>query len=272
MSGVGIGLRDPHVTELLSGEPKAPWVELLADNHLAEGGLIAARLEAICERYPLTLHCVGMNLGGVEPLDRKYLQAVKHLMMRSRPAWVSDHLCFTRHGGHHYHDLLPLPYTEEALFHMVDRISQVQDFLGTRLLVENVSAYIAASDSSMDETEFLTALVNEADCDLLLDVNNLYVSQVNLGLDAGQVIAGLPVERIREVHLAGYEDKDGFLIDAHNNPVSEPVWTLFEALVARVPQVPVLIEWDNDIPSLDVLLAEAARAKAVIDRIGVQAA
>lgn len=271
MSGVGIGLRDPHFKQLLSGRQAVPWLELLADNFLAPGGLTELQLNRVIKDYPVTLHCVGMNLGGVDPLNFDYLESIRDLAGRVAPAWISDHLCFTQYQGHHYHDLLPLPYTDEAIRHVAERIRLVQDFLGTRLLVENVSAYLK-SDSPMSEAEFFSAVAEEADCDLLVDVNNLYVNQVNLGFDAFQALRGLPLQRIREIHLAGYEDKGRYLIDAHNNRVSEPVWDLFAQLMALVPDVPVCIEWDNDIPPLEVLLDEAAQAASIVERVRTEVA
>ncbi|MEN8178455.1 MAG: DUF692 domain-containing protein [Pseudomonadota bacterium] len=266
VSGVGIGLRDPHYKQLLAGQHGVPWLELLADNFLAPGGMTRVQLNKIAETYPLTLHCVGMNLGGVDPLNFDYLGSIRELAEHVGPAWISDHLCFTQYQGHHYHDLLPLPYTEEAVRYVAKRIRSVQDFLESHLLLENVSAYVK-SDSPMSEAEFLTAIAEEADCYLLVDVNNLYVNQVNLGLDAMQALQSIPLQRIREIHLAGYEDKGRFLIDAHNNPVSEPVWDLFAHLVTLAPDVPVCIEWDNNIPPLEVLLDEAARAASIVHQV-----
>jgi len=265
VSGVGIGLRDPHFEQLMTEDHAVPWLELLADNFLARGGLQPRQLERIAQRYPVTLHCVGMNLGGVDPLDFDYLAEIRRISQTVRPAWISDHLCFTSHAGRHYHDLLPLPYSDEAVHHISGRIMQVQDFLGRRMVVENVSAYLRV-EAPLTEAEFLTAVCAEADCELLLDVNNLYVNQVNLGLDAAQALAALPLAKVREVHLAGFEDKGDYLIDAHNNPVSEQVWGLFGDLVAQLPEVAVCVEWDNDIPALAVLLAEACRASSLIER------
>jgi len=271
VSGVGIGLRDPHFEQLMNEDHAVPWLELLADNFLARGGLQPRQLERIARRYPVTLHCVGMNLGGVDPLDFDYLAEIRRIAQTVGAAWVSDHLCFTSHAGRHYHDLLPLPFSDEAVRHIAGRIQQVQDFLGRRMVVENVSAYLRV-DAPLSEAEFLTAVCAEADCELLLDVNNLYVNQVNLGLDAAQALASLPLGRVREVHLAGFEDQGEYLIDAHNNPVSEPVWALYADLIARLPEVAVCIEWDNDIPTLEVLLGEARRASGLVDRAREDAA
>ena len=271
VSGVGIGLRDPHFEQLMGEDHGVPWVELLADNFLARGGLPPRQLERIAARYPVTLHCVGMNLGGTDALDLAYLGDIRRIARQVEPAWISDHLCFTRHAGRHYHDLLPLPFSDEAVRHVADRIRQVQDVLGRPLLVENVSAYLRAA-APLSEAEFLSAVCDEADCLLLLDVNNLYVNQVNLGLDAAQALTTLPLERVREIHLAGYEDKGDYLVDAHNNPVSEPVWQLYADLLARRPDAAVCIEWDNDIPALEVLLAEAQRARRLMHKVREDAA
>lgn len=265
VSGVGIGLRDPHFQQLMDQDHGVPWLELLADNFLARGGLSPLQLDRIAERYPVTMHCVGMNLGGTDPLDLNYLEAIGAVASRARPAWISDHLCFTARHGRHYHDLLPLPYDDEAVRHVARRIRQVQDFLGRRLVVENVSAYVRAT-APLSEAQFVAAVCDEADCELLLDINNLYVNQVNLGFDALRALEALPLARVREIHLAGYEDKGHFLIDAHNHRVSEPVWQIYRQVAQRLPDVPVCIEWDNDIPALGVLLAEARRARTLRPR------
>lgn len=263
MSGVGIGLRDAHFDQLMEADHGVPWVELLTDNFFAQGGLPPRQLDRIAERYPVTLHCVGMNIGGADPLDFDYLRSIREIAARTGAAWVSDHLCFTALAGRHYHDLLPLPYSDEAVRHVAERIDAIQDFFGYRLVVENVSAYLRAQ-APLNEAEFIAAVCDEADCELLLDVNNLYVNQVNLGFDAARAIERLPMERVREVHLAGYEDKGEYLIDAHNNRVSEPVWELFAQLAGKLTDTSVCIEWDNDIPPLDVLLDEASRARTAL--------
>ena len=263
LTGTGLGLRSAQITQVLSQQPPVPWFEILADNHTAPGGLIPRQLAAVRADYPITLYCVGMSLGGTDPLDHDYLRTIKRLIQTYEPALVSDHLCFSSHAGHQYHDLLPLPYTEEALRHVSERIRRVQDFLGIRLLVENVSSYLCFHHSTLTEPEFLAALAVEADCDLLFDVNNAYVNEVNHGDPAGDFISQLPLERIREIHLAGYEDKGNYLIDAHNNRVADPVWALFAAVIRQLPDIPVLIEWDNNIPALDVLLDEAAQAERI---------
>lgn len=269
VTGAGIGLRSAHITQLLSERPQLPWLELLSDNVLARGGLIPAQLAAVREHYPLTLHGVGMNLGSLDPLDWNYIGRIKELASRLDVSWISEHICFTSHGGHHSHDLLPLPNTQEALQHLVQRIGEVQDFLGQRILMENASSYISYRHDTMTEAEFIGAMAEQADCHLLLDVNNAYVNQVNHGSDALELLRQLPLERVREVHLAGYEDKQDYLLDAHNSPVSTPVWTLYRELMALKPGIPTLIEWDNEIPSLAVLIAEAHRADSIAAEYGV---
>ena len=261
ISGVGIGLRSPHVDEILNTQPQIPWLELLADNHMAAGGLIPALLDAICDFYPVTFHSVGLSLGSIDPLDLNYLGRLKDLMHKHQVSWLSEHLCFTSADGFHSHDLLPIPYSEESLRHMVDRISQVQDFLGERILVENVSSYMKFSETVLDEVEFVREVAIQADCDLLIDVNNIYVNHLNQGIDAETYIDKLPHERIREIHLAGYEQHEGFILDAHNNPVSDPVWSLYQQLIQYTDDVPTLIEWDNDIPSLERLMQEVHKAE-----------
>jgi hypothetical protein len=267
ISGAGIGLRTCHIDEVLRDVPAVPWFELLADNHLAAGGLVPAQVEALRAEYPLVLHCVDMNLGGADSLDLEYLRKVRDLRDRCAAAWVSDHLCFTAVDGRNYHDLLPIPYTDEALRRVADRVLGVQDFLGERLLVENVSSYLRFAESALTEAQFLAALAERADCFLLLDVNNLYVNQVNHGDELDAYLTALPLDRVREIHLGGYEPKDGYLLDAHNHPVSEPVWRLYERVVGLLPGVPALIEWDNDIPPFAVLQAEANRAAGIAGRV-----
>ena len=272
LHGVGIGLRAPHIQTILDTRPAVPWFEVLADNHLAPGGPAPAMVEAVRQYYPLTLHCVGMNLGGTEPLNLDYIDRIRRLMDRCEPAQVSDHVCFTGAAGVEHHDLLPLPYTEESLDQLVDRVSRVQDFLQRRILVENASAYLRYTHSTIEEPEFLGALAERADCGLLLDVNNIYVNQVNLGNSGHAFLHQLPLERVEQVHLAGYEERDGFLVDAHNNRVSEQVWALFAELQTLKSGIPSLVEWDNDLPELQVLLDEAARAETYLSPNNAKAA
>ena len=266
VSGTGIGLRSPHINEILTDLPSIPWFELLADNHLVEGGVIPLQLEKICQHYPVTFHSVGLSLGSVDPLDLAYLGKLKKLMRQYDIAWLSEHCCFTSVDGFHSHDLLPIPYSEESLSHMVKRISQVQDFLGEQILIENVSSYMKFAESTLDEADFISELAEQADCLLLIDVNNIYVNHINQGIDTEKYLARLPYEKIKEIHLAGFEDYGDYVLDAHNNPVAEPVWQLYEKLIQHVPDVPTLIEWDNDIPSLQRLIAEAQQADVIANK------
>ena len=262
----GIGLRTSHIARILDQKPDVPWFEVLMDNHTAQGGLIPRQLAAVREHYPLSLHCVGMSLGGVDPLDLDYLDTVRRMLREFGAAQVSDHLCFTRYGQHHFNDLLPIPFTSESLAHVSLRIEQVQDYLGTPILVENVSTYLQFTDSEMTEAEFMTELVARTGCGILLDINNAYVNEFNHGYPAKAFIDSIPIDYVGEVHLAGYEDKSDYLIDAHNNRVSDPVWQLFDHYLQSGHRAPVLIEWDNDIPELDILLDEMSRAQQRINR------
>lgn len=266
IAGTGIGLRSPHINEILSDLPPVPWFELLADNHLVEGGLIPLQLEKICQHYPVTFHSVGLSLGSIDPLDRNYLGKLKKLMQQHEITWLSEHCCFTSVDGFHSHDLLPLPYSEESLSHMVARISQVQDFLGEQILIENVSSYMKFAESTLDEADFISELAEQADCLLLIDVNNIYVNHINQGVDTEKYLSRLPYEKIKEVHLAGFDDRGDYILDAHNNPVAEPVWQLYEKLIQHIPHVPTLIEWDNDIPSLQTLMSEAEKAELISNK------
>jgi len=260
ISNCGIGLRHCHLREVLERKPAVPWFEVLADNHLEEGGATRKALFAIREAYPFTFHCVNMSLGSTDELNFEYLKTIKRLMHELQPAWVSDHVCFTHVGQRYVHELLPLPYTEEALKHMAARIQIVQEFLGQRILIENISSYLTYSHSTISEGEFLGALADMADCDILLDVNNIYVNSINHQLDVREFLTAVPMSRVREIHLAGFEDRQEYLLDAHNNCVADAVWNLFSDIMQIASDIPALIEWDNDIPALSVLQQEAGRA------------
>jgi hypothetical protein len=266
IQGAGIGLRPLHLDKILEERPDVAWFEVLADNYLGAGSAPQRRVERIRRDHPVTLHSVGLSLGSTDPLDARYLRRIKDLIERFDPAWYSDHLCWISVDGDYVHDLLPLPYTEEAARHVAGRIRQVQDVLGRRILVENVSSYLAYEASVLKEWEFLRLVAEEADCDLLLDVNNVYVSARNHGFDPRRYLAAIPPERVRELHLAGYDDRGTHLLDTHGSPVHAPVWGLYEAALARFGPVPTLLEWDTDIPGLEVLQAEAAKAAHFLDR------
>jgi uncharacterized protein (UPF0276 family) len=265
IQGAGIGLRSAHIQQIINQKPDIGWVELLADNHLSSGGMTTANLHAVRELYPITLHCVSMALGSIDPIDWQYMKKIKDLAKDFEASWVSDHICFTRAGGHHSHDLLPLPYTEEALTHLVKRVKQVQDFLEQPLLMENATSYLRFQHNSLSEAEFINALVSESGCQLICDLNNFYVNQQNHGTDALSLVSQLPLDSIKEIHLAGFDTFEDLLIDAHNTKVAAPVWQLFTALQKLRPGIAAQIEWDNQLPDLSVLLAEAGKAQCIID-------
>ena len=271
IAGAGIGLRAEHYREIIDTQPDIPWFEVLSENYFGAGGLPVYHLEQVREHYPVTLHGVGMSLGSTDPVNTDYLARLKRLIDLIEPAWVSDHLAWISVGGRHVHDLLPMPYTEEALTHFTRRVIEVQEFLGRRLMIENPSSYLQYRDADLTEAEFLAALARDADCDLLLDVNNLYVSGTNHGFDPYDYLSVLPVERVREIHLAGYEEHDDYLFDTHGYRVRPPVWKLYAAALERFGAVPTLIEWDTDIPSLDVLLDEAGKAGKIMSDLEVAA-
>jgi len=269
--GVGVGLRPPHYPHVFDTRPAIPWFEVITENFLGLGAHAFGRplqiLESVREHYPVVLHGVSLSLGSTDPFRPEYLKRWKELIERVEPAWVSDHLCWTGVGGQNLHDLLPLPHTEEALKHVVSRIQQVQEFLGRRILVENVSSYLTFSHSEMQEWEFLSEVCQRADCGLLLDVNNIYVSSRNHGFDAMEYLTSVPVDRVGQFHLAGYSDKGTHLIDTHDHPVSDPVWELYAQALKRFGDVPTLIEWDDDIPEFSRLAEEAARAESIREEI-----
>lgn len=268
IAGTGIGLRHCHIEDILRNKPDVPWFEILADNHLEPGGPVKQALETIRQDYAFSFHCVGMSLGGTDPLDVDYFKRVSRLIQTLEPELVSDHLSFSSVNGRHYHELLPIPYTEESLQHVCNRIQQVQDILGRRILVENPSSYMTYQQSSIDEWEFISAMAEKADCDLLIDVNNIYVSACNHDFDAQVYLDAIPYTRVKEIHLAGFEKREGYLLDAHNNLVTDDVWQLFMCAMQHAPHIPALIEWDNDIPAFSVLQEQARLAELI--RAGIQ--
>ena len=269
---VGVGLREAHFRDVLRDRPPLGWFEALADNYFAPGGIALRQLEAVRDDYPLALHCVGMSLGSTDPPDYDYLATVKRLAERFEAVRVSDHLCFTSVGGVQLHDLLPLPFTEEALECAAAKIRRVQDFLGRRILIENVSSYLTYEHSTMDEMDFLTAVAERADCHILLDLNNWHVNVRNHGARAADVFKRLPLGRVREVHLGGFRNRGDFLLDAHDHPVADPVWRLFEEFTVRRRDVPVLVEWDNELPPFRTLLDEADKARQILAAAADEAA
>jgi uncharacterized protein (UPF0276 family) len=261
--GYGVGLRPPHYGHVLAARPAVDWFEVISENFLVAGGRPLHVLSRVRADYPVVLHGVSLSVGSADPLDRDYLRRLRALADRIEPAWISDHLCWTGVGGHTVHDLLPLPYSEEALAHVVERVGRVQDALGRRIALENVSSYLTFCDSVLREWEFLAAVAERADCGILLDVNNVFVSAFNHGFDAQTYLAGVPVERVVQFHLAGHSDHGTHLLDTHDHPVCEAVWSLYAAAVRRFGALATLIEWDDRIPPFDALQAEAQRAAAV---------
>lgn len=261
----GIGLRAPHIARVLRERPRVPWFEVHSENYFAAGGPLHAALERIRADYPISLHGVGLSLGSSDSLDVEHLASLRRLVDRYQPALVSDHICWGAIGGIHLNDLLPLPYTAEALDLMVSRVQQVQDALGREFLVENVSSYLGFRHADMPESAFVADLVRRSGCGLLLDVNNVYVNSVNHGFDPGEYLRAMPHASVREIHLAGFLRKDllpvPLLIDSHSRPVADEVWALYREALELCGPRPTLIEWDQDIPELEVLLAEAARAE-----------
>jgi uncharacterized protein (UPF0276 family) len=261
--GFGLGLRPDHYEAILADRPAVGFFEALTENYLVPGGKALHYLERIRREYPLLLHGVSLSIGSTEPIDRGYLRQLKALMQRIQPAWISDHLCWTGTAGINLHDLMPLPYTREALEHLVPRIREVQDFLGQRILLENVSSYVAYQASDMSEWEFLAQLSREADCLLLLDVNNVYVNSVNHRFDPDEFIRGIAAERVAQIHLAGHERQETFIIDTHDAPIVEAVWALYRRTCERMGAVSTMIERDANIPPLEELLAELDVARAL---------
>jgi uncharacterized protein len=260
--GHGIGLRPKHYPQILEGV-RADWFEVISENYMIPGGRPLAVLERVRADTPVVLHGVSLSIGSTDPLDARYLRELRTLSERIEPAWVSDHLCWGSHGRRYAHDLLPLPYTDEALAHVVDRVRQVQDALGRRILLENVSSYVAFAHSTMTEWAFLDAVAAGADCGILLDVNNVFVSAANHGFRAGDYLAGLPADRIGQIHLAGHSDHGTHLLDTHDAAVPEGVWSLYQEAVRRFGPVATLVEWDDHIPPLEDVLAEAEHARIV---------
>jgi uncharacterized protein (UPF0276 family) len=264
-TAAGIGLRAPHVAQVLAERPPVPWFEVHSENYFAGGGPVLSALDRIRANYPLSLHGVGLSLGSTDPLDVAHLAKLKRLADRIDPARISEHLCWSSVNGRHYNDLLPLPYTHEALDHVCARVSRVQDFLGREILVENVSSYFAFPESTLAEAAFVAEVAAHTGCKLLVDVNNIYVNARNHGIDADAYLAAIPSAAVAEIHLAGFDTSGPFLIDTHSTPVAPEVWSLYERALTRFAPVATLIEWDTDIPDFAVLQREAATAQAFLE-------
>lgn len=267
-ANAGIGLRAEHYQDVLDTRPAVGWLEVHSENYFGAGGRPLRVLERLRGDYPLSFHGVGLSLGSTDPLSAEHLRRLRELINRFEPGLVSEHLAWTSAGGIHLNDLLPLPYTEEALIHFVSRVVQAQDYLGRRLLIENPSTYLTFVESRIPEHEFLIEVARRSGCGILLDVNNVFVSARNHGLDAAAYLDGIPAGLVEEIHLAGhvrnrFEDGE-ILIDSHSRPVAAEVWRLYGRIVTRLGRRPTLIEWDADLPPLDVLVGEADRAERIL--------
>ncbi len=261
----GVGLKPEHMNGIVQSPPDVGWFEVHAENYMGAGGQPHRFLEWVRERYPLSVHGVGLSIGGASPLDKNHLRRLNAVIDRYEPALFSEHLAWSTHDGAYLNDLLPVPYTAATLAHVAAHVDEVQDALGRQMLIENPSTYIAFEATELAETEFLSELARRTGCGLLLDVNNVYVSAQNHGFDADAYIGAFPIEYVHEIHLAGFfeaEDSAGerFLIDAHDSPVRDAVWALYARAIRRTGALPTLIEWDNDIPPLATLVAQAAKA------------
>jgi uncharacterized protein (UPF0276 family) len=264
--GFGLGLRVDHYEAILADRPPVDWFEVLTENYLVPGGKPLNYLMRIRERYPVAMHGVSLSIGSTAPLNRDYLRQVKALAARLEPEWISDHLCWTGVAGRNTHDLLPLPYTPEAVDHVAARVRTVQELLERRILLENVSSYVSFRDSPLTEWEFLSEIAERADCLILLDVNNIYVSSVNHEFDPLEYLAGVPPARVQQIHLAGHEDHGDYLVDTHDHPVRDAVWELYASAVRRLGPVSTMIERDDHIPPLAELCAELEQARTVARR------
>jgi uncharacterized protein len=265
--GFGLGLRAQHYDEILNGNPPVDWFEVISENYMLPGGQPLRILDRIRERYPVVMHGVSLSIASTAPLNFQYLQALKDLAARVEPKWVSDHLCWTGVHGKNLHDLLPIPYTNEALDHVVRRVQLVQEFLGRAIVLENVSTYVQFNNSEMTEWEFLTELSRRSGCWLLFDVNNVYVSAFNHGYDPLIFLNGIPADRVVQFHMAGHSHMGTHIIDTHDHPVCEEVWDLYAAALKRFGPVSTMIERDDNIPSLDELLLEVNRTREMAEKI-----
>lgn len=261
--GYGLGLRADHYETILSEQPPIDWFEALTENYLVAGGKPLYYLDRIRAQYPVALHGVSLSIGGTDPLDRSYLARLKELVERIAPEWISDHLCWTGVHGTNLHDLMPLPYTEEAVDHVAARVRQVQDELGRQILLENVSTYLTYTASAMPEWEFLAAVAERADCFILLDINNIYVSAFNHGFQPLGFLRGVPAERVWQFHLAGHTHLGRYIVDTHDHAIVDPVWSLYAEAVRRFGPVSTMIERDDNIPPLSELLDELEHARRI---------
>lgn len=265
--GFGLGLRSEHYTDLLENEHHLDWLEIISENYMVAGGKPLYYLDKIRERYPLVMHGVSLSIGSTDPLNQEYLKNLKTLAERVKPKWISDHLCWTGIEGINLHDLMPLPYTEEALKHLVKRIGEVQEFLGQRILLENVSSYLTYQHSTISEWEFFREVSQQADCLILLDINNIHVSAHNHGFDPLTYLEAMPADRIQQIHLAGHLNKGDYSIDTHDHEIIDSVWELYAESVRRFGHISTMIERDDDIPPLATLLNELQKAREISDSV-----
>jgi len=260
--GFGVGLRRCHYAQILEEHPRMDWFEVISENFMVAGGRPLQVLEDVRSHYPIAMHGVSLSIGSTDPLNFKYLKQLSTMVRQFEPAWISDHLCWTGVEGRNLHDLLPLPYTDEAVQHVASRIRQVQELLERTILIENVSSYMEFTCSRLSEWEFLRAVADEANCAILLDINNIFVNAFNHGFDAVRYIDSVPAERVIQFHLAGHSDHGMYLLDTHDHPIRSEVWALYEYAVGRFGRVPTLIEWDDNIPEFEVLSATADEARS----------
>jgi len=265
--GFGLGLRTEHFQQVLETRPPLDWFEVISENFMVAGGKPKHYLHEIRQHYPMVMHGVSLSIGSTDPLNYDYLRQLKTLINELQPEWISDHLCFTGAHGINSHDLLPVPYNEEALQHIVDRISQVQDFLGQQILIENPTSYITFKESDMSEWVFIDEMAKRADCHILLDINNIYVSARNHGFDPQDYLTGISPKYVRQFHLAGHTDYGDYVIDTHDQPIVDPVWDLYRDAVSRFGLVSTMIERDDNIPVLDDLLSELDIARKISDSV-----
>jgi uncharacterized protein len=265
ISGVGVGLRTPHYLEFIGSHPDVAWLEVHSENYFGDGPGVAM-LEKIRANYPISLHGVGLSIGSADVLDTHHLKQLQQLITRISPSLVSEHLCWGALAGRHLNDLLPMPYSNAALNLMCERVDEVQEFLGQRILIENVSSYLRWQNEEFSEWDFVAELAKRTGCGLLLDVNNIYVSSINHGFDAREYLATMPADNVLEIHLAGHETQNGCLIDTHSRAVCDEVWQLYQGAIQLFGAKPTLIEWDSDIPPLETLLAESAKARDILEQ------
>ena len=266
--GFGLGLRKEHYTDIIDTKPNIDWFEVLTENYLVPGGKPLYYLDKIHEHYPMVMHGVSLSIGSSDPLNMSYLKQVKELASRIDAQWISDHLCWTGLDGVNAHDLLPLPYTEEAINHVAERIKIVQDTLGQQILMENVSSYITYKQSGdVTEWEFFSEVCERADCLMLLDINNIYVSAINHEFDPEEYLNNVPIDRVQQYHLAGHSDYTNYIIDTHDHAIVDTVWQLYKNAVARFGDVSTMIERDDNIPPLNKLLDELEQARKIAKEI-----